>query len=199
MPSSTGGERAVEKELRRGGHLAEDFDRAVVGQDRHRELVDDAARVGLLHHLVQRGAGHVLAAQHRPVHRHAPAVLGQERAVHVVGAAHGGGEDRGLQHEAVVEREDEIRRDALELLDELGRVRVRRRRHLDVVGARELGHALEPDVLVRVVLVRDDERDVHAVRQHHGEAAHAHVVVGEDDRGVLGAAHSRFSSTACTR
>ena len=41
--------------------------------------------------------------------------------------------------------------------------------------------AAEPDVLVRVVLVRDDERDVDAAREQHLQAAHADVVICEDD------------------
>ena len=40
---------------------------------------------------------------------------------------------------------------------------------------------VEPDRLARVVGVRDDQRHVDAVRQQHLEAAHADVVVGEDD------------------
>ncbi len=47
----------------------------VVGQDGHRLLGDDLAGVGLLDHVVQRGAGLALAVQHRPVHRHPAAVL----------------------------------------------------------------------------------------------------------------------------
>ena len=50
-----------------------------------------------------------------------------------------------------------------------------------------------------IVAVRDHERHVHAVREQHREAAHAHVVIGEDDGGIVRRAHSRFSRTACTR
>jgi len=193
-----GGERAVEQELRGGGDLTEHVDGAVVGQDGNRELVDDAPGVGLLDHLVQGGARGVLAAQDGPVHRGAAAELGQQRAVHVVGAAHGGGEERGLQHEAVVEREDEIRRDRLHAGEEFRRVRVVGRGDFDVIAAGQLLDALEPDVLLRVVAVRHDERHVHAMGEQHREAAHAHVVVRKDDRRVL-AAHSVFSRTAWTR
>ena len=43
--------------------------------------------------------------------------------------------------------------------------------------------ATEPNqsVLAGIVRVRDDERDVDAVREQHAEAAHADVVIGEDD------------------
>ena len=69
------------------GDLAEHVARGVVGQDRHRLLIDERAGVGLDRPCVQRRARLALAVQHRPVHRHAPAVLRQQRAVHVEGAA----------------------------------------------------------------------------------------------------------------
>src|SRR5260370_42653257 len=42
-------------------------------------------------------------------------------------------------------------------------------------------HAAEPDVLVGIVFVRDDKRDLHAAREQHLQAAHADVVIREHD------------------
>ena len=64
----------------------------------------------LLHHVVQRRAGFGGAAQHRPVDRRAAAKARQQRAVHVERAAPRVPQQRHGQHVAVVEGEDEIRR-----------------------------------------------------------------------------------------
>ena len=105
------GQHAVERDLGGDGHLVEHLARRVVGQDRHGGLRDDVAVVGLLGHVVQRGAGLALAVEHRPVDRRAAAVLRQQRSVHVERAAPRRREQRRLQHLPVVEREQEIRRE----------------------------------------------------------------------------------------
>ena len=114
--------------------------------------------------------------------------------MHVVGAAARGREHARREHRAVVEREEEVGRDALEALGEGRRVRIVGDRDLEPAGARELFHALEPDRLARVVVVRHHERNAHSMGEQHREAAHAHVVIGEDDRARLH--HSGFSSSA---
>jgi len=178
-------QRAVEHDLGGDGHLAKDVDRAIVRQDRHGELVDDASRVGLLDHLVQRRARLALAVEDRPVHRGAPAVLGQERSVHVVGAAPRGREHRRGQHVAVIERKDEVG------LRDGGRQLAG---HVEAVLARQLLDASEPHVLIRVVAMGHHQRHAHAMGEEHREAAHAHVVIGEDDGARVH--HSVFSSSA---
>jgi hypothetical protein len=164
---------------------------------RHRLRIDDAAGVGLGGHGVQGGAGLALAVQHRPVDRHAAAVLGQQRAVHVVRAARGRGQERGAQQLAVVEREQEVRARGAHALYELGGVGVGRRGDLETVPARVPGDALKPDLLARGVRVRDHQRHRHLVLQQHAQAAHAHVVVGKHDRAGHSGSCGR-SSTAPT-
>jgi hypothetical protein len=93
--------------------FVEDLRGGVVGEDGHGRLGDDRAGVRFGGHLVQRRAGFRFAVQHSPVGRHAAAILGQQRAVHVVGAARGEREQVDRQHVAVVERENEVRRAAL--------------------------------------------------------------------------------------
>jgi len=51
---------------------------------------------------------------------------------------------------------------------------------------------------VRIVAMGDDERHLHAGVEQRAEAAHAYVVVAEDDRFCQDESLSR-SSTACTR
>ena len=68
-------QRSVEHDLGGDRHLAEDIHGAIVGKDRYCELVDDAARIGLRHHLVERRSGRALPAEHRPVDGRAPAIF----------------------------------------------------------------------------------------------------------------------------
>ena len=60
-----------------------DFERRVVGSDRHGLLVHDVARVRARRHHVERGARLRLALQHGPVDRRPAAILRQQRAVDV--------------------------------------------------------------------------------------------------------------------
>ena len=60
--------------------------------------------------------------------------------------------------------------------------------------ARQLGDAREPDALAGGVAVRDDERHLHARIEQHAQAAHAYVVVREDDR--FASQEESFSRTA---
>jgi hypothetical protein len=117
--------------------------------------------------------------------------------VHVVRPAARGREERRGQHAAVVEREEEIGREAGDALHKSGLVRVARRRHLDAARAREAGYAREEHVLAGVVLVGDDEAHVDAGIEQDAKAAGAHVVVGEHHRGCRH--QSRFSRVAWMR
>jgi hypothetical protein len=101
-------ERTVEHGLGGAGDLVEDRARGVVRADRHGLLADDAARIRLRRHVVQRRAGLALAVEHRPVDRRPAAVAGQQRAVHVERAARGNREQRRAEHAPVVEAEQEV-------------------------------------------------------------------------------------------
>ena len=161
--------------------------------------VDDVAGVGLGRHVVQRRAGFALAVQHRPVHRHAPAVLRQQRSVHVERAARR-------------QRQQRARPACAGSRTRTGNPASSPRRGRRASGAfgssgvmvampysrGRGGDAVEPDGFARIVLVRDDQRHLDAVGQQHLQAAHADVVVGEDDGARHGAGFpsSRASSTA---
>src|SRR5437660_12823521 len=98
---------APEDTLGRSGNVPKNLDGELVRQDGDGFLVDDASRVGLLHHLVQGRAGLGLAVDDRPVDRRAPAVLRKERAVHVECAPCWALADLRAHHPAVVERNNE--------------------------------------------------------------------------------------------
>jgi hypothetical protein len=115
----------------------------------------------------------------RPVGRRAAAVFRQQRAVHVVGR--GDVEDGLRQHVAEVEAEHQVRLRGLDLRQQLGRFRVVRRDEGDAFGFAQRLHGLEPDVLGGAVLVGDDQGDIDAAGEQDFQAAHADVVVGEDD------------------
>ena len=178
-------------------HLVENFARRVVGQNRHRLPGDDLAGIRLVDHAVQGGAGFPLTVDQRPVHRCPAAVLGQQRAMHVVGAARDG-QQGGTKHQAVVEGEEEIGSQGLHPSDELGRAGILGRDDGDAVVARQIRHPLEPQVLRRIVRVADHQGHVDAMREQHPQATGTDVVVGEDD-GAGGGAHSPSSSTASIR
>jgi len=185
---------APQHQLGGHAHLVEDLAGGVVGQDRQRELVDDRAVVGFFVHQVQRRAGLGLAFDHRPVHRHPAAVLRQQRSVHVVGAARGHCQQRRAEHRPVVERKQEIGARGAHAREHRFGVRIIGGDHRDPVVFGGSPDAVEPDFLAGTVVVRDHQRDLDAARQQRLQAAHADVVVREDDRHAHGS--SRFSSTA---
>ncbi len=166
--------------------LAKTSRRRVIGKDRDRGLRDDVAGIRLVRHVVKRRAGFAFAVQDRPVHRYASAVFGQQRSMHVERAARRDGEQRRLQHLPKVEAEDEVGRKIANPRDGLACVDVGRHDRGDAVVAGNVGHALEPDRFVRIVVVRDHQRDANAVRQQDAQAAGADVVIGEDDGGRHG-------------
>ena len=75
------------------------------------------------------------------------------------------------------------------------RVRIVGRDRRDAVLARRSrATRVEPDRLARIVGVRDDQRDVDAVREQHAQAADADVVIGEDDGARHGGTSDRLSA-----
>ena len=61
------------------------------------------------------------------------------------------------------------------------------------------GDAPIPAVLRRVVAMGDDQGQLEAGLEQHGEAADAYVAVAEDDRSCCHESEVFLSSTACTR
>jgi hypothetical protein len=90
-----------------------------------------------------------------------------------------------LEHQPVVKGEQEVRLQCGEHGNDRGIVRVFRGDHRDLVAGRQFRDAVEPDGFVRIVLVGYHHGHIDTMRQQHRQAAHAHVVVGEDN----GAAH----------
>jgi len=141
------GQAAVQRDFGGHRHFAEDVERSVIGQYRDRQLIDDVAGVRFFGHVVQSGAGFGLAVDHRPIHGHAPAVLRQQRAVHVERAACRAGEQRRRQHMPVIERKQEIRPQRAYPVHDGGGVRIIRRDGVQAVVGGESGDAVEPDFL----------------------------------------------------
>ncbi len=112
--------------------------------------------------------------------------------MHVEGAALGNGEQRGPEHQAIVEREEKIRPLGADFADDLRRVGVLGHDGFDSPLARERRDAAEPDVFTGIVPMRDHERYFDPLIEQYLEAAAADVMVGECD----GAGHSLRSSTA---
>ncbi len=193
---------ALQHPRRRLGHLERHGERILVLENGHRLLIDERAGVGLLDHGMQARAGLGLAVQDRPVHRRAAAVLRQQRAVHVEGAAGGQIEPLRLEQVAVVEREHEVRPAVATLGEELRPVRVRAGERMQAALHRELGDAAEPALLAGLVLVGEQQRDLDPLVQQLAHTANAHLAVGEHHRaghcaGSSGAGGA--SSTASTR
>ena len=175
------GQAAVEHSGRGGRHFLEHVRGGVIGKYGHCLLIDNIAGIGFGGHVMQSGASLSFAVDHRPVHRHASAVFGQQRTVHIERAARGYREQRRFQHVAVVERKQEIglqRADAVDGVREIGIIRCDCRY---AVLRGERGHALEPDFFVGIVVVRDDQGYVDFVREQYGQTLAAYIVIGEDD------------------
>jgi hypothetical protein len=175
-------ERAREHDFRGGGHLAEHLARIVILENRHRQLIDDVARIGAIDHVVKRGAGLELAVQDRPIDGRPSPVLGQQRAVHVQGPARSAIEHLGAEERAVVEGENEIGPQVGEPPQELRALGIAGFRHGQTVLARGVGDAREPTMLLRIILDRDDQRHLDLRRQQHLQAAHTDVVVAKHHR-----------------
>jgi hypothetical protein len=174
-----------------GVHLAG----IVVHKDRHGLRVNDVTGVGALHHVVQRRAGLVLAAQDRPVDRCAAAVFRQQRAVHIERAAPRALQQRRAEQRTVIEGEHEIRAQLREQVVQLRLVRVARRQQPQPVVGGGGGDAGEPGRFLRIVGNRDHQRDVQPRRDQRLQTAHPHIVIGKDDRPAR--AHSAAPRTRC--
>ena len=147
-----------------------------------RLAVDDIAGVGFGDHRVQRGTGLVLIVQYRPVDRCPAAIFGQQRAVHVVGAARGQRQQLAAEHRSVIEGEQEFGPRLTQEVDDFRSVWTLGRQHLDAVPERVARDAVEPDVLAGCIDVREHDRHLDAVRQQCPQAAHADIMIGEYHR-----------------
>jgi hypothetical protein len=101
--------------------------------------------------------------------------------VHVQRAARRERQQRRAQQLSIIEAEQEFRRQRADARDDAGIVGVARGDPADAEIVRDIGDALEPLRLRRVVVVRDDERHVDAVRAQHAQATRPDIVVAEYD------------------
>ena len=203
MPERRGAGQQRRQRTRQGklgsdAHLAHHLGRGIVAQYWHGLRIDDIAGVRPRRHGMERRAGLALTVQHCPVDRRAAAILRQQRAVHVEGAARRDRQQLRAQQLSIVEREQEIGLRGAHLRHTCGRVGVHGRGHLEAMPARMTGDAVEPRRFVGRIGVRDHQRHDHALLQQHAQAAHADIVVGENDRAGHGCPGGR-SSTAAIR
>ncbi len=111
--------------------------------------------------------------------------------MHVERAAARQREERSAEHAAVVEREQEVRRERADPRDDVRGIGIVRRDRGDPAFGGRGGDRIEPACLARIVCMRDDQRHVDAVREQDLETAHADVVVGEDDGAGQGCCRRR--------
>ena len=112
--------------------------------------------------------------------------------MHIECAALGNRQQCGLQHHPVIKREDEIGFERGHACDEFRCIRIVRRIEGNAMLRGDVRHAVEPNNLIGVVGVRNQQAHIDAVLQQDFQAARANIVIRENnDRG-----HSRFSSTA---
>ena len=147
---------AIKRRFCRDGDFLEYLERVVVRKDGHTLLIDDSTGIRLFHHFMQRRTSFNLTFDNRPVDRYTTAILGQQRAVHVVRAARHRGEQGGFEHHSVVERKQEVSLERGDLCNEFWRIGIVRHRDGNIVGGSEFGDAAEPDVLARAIVVRND-------------------------------------------
>ena len=101
--------------------------------------------------------------------------------MHVEGAVPGEREQADRQHIAVIKTENEVWRERGDLRMQGRRIRIRWRDRCNAVFGTQRGDGLEPDRFGRIVVMRDHERDIDAVREQDFQAAHADAVIGEHD------------------
>ena len=138
-------------------------------------------RIRALYHVVQRRARFRFAVENRPVDGRAPAILRQQRTVHVERTPACLFQECGIQHAPVIEREQKIRTHLAQNALETGLLGVLRRQHGNAIVASCAFHAREPLRFRRVGRMSDDERHFDSLRDEHAQAPIAHVVVAEDD------------------
>ena len=165
---------------RAGEHLPEGLLRRVPRADVDALLVHDVAGIGLLHHPVKRHADPRLPVEDGPVDRRPAAVRGKERAVHVESAERRHAQHLHPDHVPVIDGEDEVGLHGRDLPHPLRRPHAlgREDRHSLLPGGQCRG--LEPDVLARVVLVRDQGDHVVAALKQQREALIANLAVSEE-------------------
>ena len=149
----------------------------LVRTDGHGPLSDDVAPVGVLGHVVERDARLRLAVQHRPVHAGPPSVTGQERAVHIKGPQRREAQDGHGKHGPVVKRKNHVRRGLPNALH-AGLLRQDRQ----AVGTRQVIHRIEPTLLIRIILMGIDQRNVHSPPQQDGQTLATNRTISEHNR-----------------
>ena len=155
-------------------------------------LRDDVTGVRLGRHVMQGHAGSRLAVDQHPIERRPPAIGGQERSVQVQGRDARKRQQRVAEQAPVPHREDHVGVERGQSGDDVRLVRRSRRQHGHTVGARDLGHGLEPVALRRLVVVGDHRHDRLTAREERRERARAERVIPEHDEA---AAHDRNSAT----
>ncbi len=174
------GQYLIEQSGRCLGGLVEEALCCVVLVDGEFLLADDVAVIGIRGHVMERDAGLLLAVDEHPVDRAAATIFWQERTMQVQATLGGNIENGGLDHVAIVERENDI---GPEL-----RYPMRPDRVVDVVGGEDgdifrsgqLCHRAEPDVLGRVVLVGEDSDYLDTAFQQRLDADAPDVVICQD-------------------
>jgi len=130
---------------------------------------------------VQRDAGFGFAVDDRPVERNAAAVLRQQRTVQVDRALCRNRQQLFAGHVAVVEGEDEIRLHRADAVDPDRVVDALRGEDGNVVLAGQLRDRSEPDILVRIVLMREYRADFEAVLEERLDSGASDVMVRKYD------------------
>ncbi len=109
---------------------------------------------------MEAGTGFRFAFDNGPIDRRAASILWKQRPMHVQSAARRGGEQTLRQQIAVIEREQEVRPQTLDSLDDFLCVRVGRSADRNPIFPSKLRDAAKPLLLQRIIFVSDDQRDM---------------------------------------
>jgi hypothetical protein len=137
---------------------------------------------------VKGDSGFLLAVDEHPVDGGAAPVLRQEGTVEIETSCRWNVEDRLAQKVPVVEREEDVRRQASDPLDPERMVDIVRRVDWNVSGCSQFGDRVEPPVFLRVVVMGKHGGDLEPVAKKGFDAHAADLVIGQNNR-----SHSLFS------
>ncbi|MPM97201.1 hypothetical protein SDC9_144374 [bioreactor metagenome] len=144
-------------------------------------MCDDVAGVGFGGHVMEGDAGFFFAVDERPVERHPAPVLWQQRTVQIDAAGGGDVEQFRLDHVAVVEGEDHIRLHRFDPRRPQRVIDVLRRKDRELLMRGQLRHRAEPEIFVRIVLMRENGLDFDPGMEQFLDADAADVVISEYD------------------
>ena len=168
----------VEHDARRFDELSIQHARRILRADGDLHLAHDVAVVRSLRHVVESHPGLAFTVDDRPVDWASAPILRQQRAVQVEASGLRNVQDGCLQQGTVVERKQDVRFEATDLLHHERVVYIVGSEHRQPVLHAELGDGTKPQRFAGIVPVSEHRGDFETIAQHCLDARASHLVIG---------------------